>query len=118
MEIVESAVSSALIVAIQTGMPVSILFIIGYLAYRAEGRKRAGVLGSSAAGSAVAGRRGDSAVGNHCWEVRKCAADHRPACPAFQHPEVACWQATKESLGRLKSECLNCERCVAPPTER
>ncbi len=110
MEIVESAMASALIVAIQTGMPVSILFIIGYLAYRAEGRGRIAHLGSE-----VAGQSRDLRASTHCWDARQCSPERRLSCPAYQHPEMACWQANKQSLGRLKAECLNCERCVAPP---
>lgn len=113
MEIVESAMASALIVAIQMGMPVSILFIIGYFAYRAEGRARVAHLGST-----VVGLRGGTRPPTHCWDARQCSSERRIPCPAYQHPEMACWQAIKQSLGRLKTECLNCERCVAPPAEK
>lgn len=115
MEIVESAMASALIVAIQLGMPVSILFIIGYLAYRSEGRDRAGQLGSGIDEFAVSSLRADTRVAVPCWEKLRCPPERRLSCPAHERPDLACWQAMKESLGRLQSECLNCERFVAPP---
>lgn len=45
-----------------------------------------------------------------CWEVKICTVNNRNSCPAFLHPEVACWQAKKivngwKSIGRACAEC-------------
>jgi len=43
-----------------------------------------------------------------CWKVKNCPEDQRKACPAFQNPEVPCWQTFKATTGLLKDTCLDC----------
>jgi len=43
-----------------------------------------------------------------CWKVNNCSDEKRKDCPAFQHPEVPCWQAVKSHTGLLKENCVGC----------
>ncbi len=118
METVTEAVSTAALVAIQMGMPVTILFLIGYRSYQAERRRQA------ERGTVTLGWRGvhpetsppaSQGSRGHCWEVKGCPLERRAACPAHQQPQLPCWQAMRLTLGRLQADCLDCERFLGSP---
>jgi hypothetical protein len=44
-----------------------------------------------------------------CWDVRRCSAERRAACPAYARPDTPCWQVFRDPQGRLKDDCLDCE---------
>lgn len=44
-----------------------------------------------------------------CWEVLNCPPERRVKCPAYQRPEVACWQLLRAADGSLRPACLDCE---------
>ena len=43
-----------------------------------------------------------------CWKVKNCPEEKRKECPAFQNPEVPCWQTFRANTGLLKENCLGC----------
>ncbi len=114
VETLEDVVTLALVMAVQLGMPVSLLFVFGYLTYRNDRRRQTlpGFPGDWREAQQRPMRLGD----RPCWKAKGCAAEKRAECPAFSHPEIPCWQAMKLSLGRLQAPCLDCERFVALPS--
>lgn len=44
-----------------------------------------------------------------CWQVRACSEEKRAGCPAYQHPESACWQHWRSADGTLRNACLECQ---------
>lgn len=43
-----------------------------------------------------------------CWDVHKCTPENKAKCPAFNQPEVPCWQLFREKNGALRDGCLGC----------
>jgi hypothetical protein len=44
-----------------------------------------------------------------CWEVRHCSPEMQAQCPAYQRPDLACWQVQRQITGRLPERCLACQ---------
>lgn len=114
-------VSTALQVSVQLGLPVVVLFVIGLLSHRSAASSSSSPVQESGGGRGATGRPGGdgelrSGDGpGACWEQRGCEEKKRDSCPATRRADLPCWQAVKLSLGRLNSDCLDCERFVAPP---
>jgi hypothetical protein len=58
-------------------------------------------------------RRAQLAVGAarhsvRCWEENDCSAEKRASCPAYARQNVPCWQAFRETTGRMPEQCLGC----------
>lgn len=49
-----------------------------------------------------------------CWQVRGCVEEKRAGCPAYLHPESACWQHWRSADGTLRSACLECQVFCGP----
>ncbi len=120
--------ATALAVTVQLGVPVAVLFLIGYLAYLEGGRRdpRTARPGAGARGQASPGADGlgtgagrPMAVGagnwRQCWQVKRCRPERRQSCPACRNAGLPCWQARKAACGRLEADCIDCELFLAPP---
>ncbi|MHB0868487.1 MAG: hypothetical protein ACYC66_02610 [Chloroflexota bacterium] len=118
METIRDAVSVAVTVAIQIGMPVTILFLIGYRRHRAD-RWRQPQFGEQPTSIGSIGIAATRKLPHQrqveCWASRQCPPEKRASCPARSRTEIPCWKAMKLSLGRLQADCLDCERFLTPP---
>ena len=117
MEILGDLVTAALIAVIRLGIPLAVLFVIGYQMY--QGSKS----------QIVVKKHGQVALGAHatggikslygpaqsrpCWESKRCSSKARGVCSAYYNREVPCWLALKASLGRLSADCCDCELFLA-----
>ena len=116
-------VSTALQVSVQLGLPVIVLFVIGLLSHRSTAASLSRPvleMEGGRGGSGRSGGEGDSRSGEATGassEEMVCEGKDSP-CPATQRSDLPCWQAAKLSLGRLKSDCVDCERFVAPPVHQ
>lgn len=107
------------LILVRFGIPVVVLFAIGYLAYRFQRRPgaafdRAGTeeLSDFNHGKIVPQRLRPS----HCWEIKGCPLAKRASCPAYNRRYLPCWMALKlANGGHLNHECLNCP--LFRPTE-
>ena len=43
-----------------------------------------------------------------CWEIKGCKEEQKAVCPAFQHPDLPCWQVFRFNDGVLRAGCLDC----------
>lgn len=111
------AAALALMAGIRLGVPVIVLFVIGYQAFRAEQRRqRLLINGCGGADSEVWGGLTGVGTRRRCWEVKRCPQDVRGSCPAFKSPDLPCWQAIKVvNGGRIKSECIRCVQFLSGP---
>lgn len=93
-----------LVIIAKLGIPVAILFALGYALYRRHpGRGQYEEDRGRLQGSRASGKR------KACWEVRGCPPEMRASCPAFQEPDIPCWQAVKQaSGGHIASRCFEC----------
>ena len=57
------------------------------------------------------------AAANHtpCWEQRQCSAERRETCAAYQSSQMPCWQVFRDTDGRLRESCLECDVFLAAP---
>ncbi len=110
--------ATALAVTIQLGVPVAVLFVIGYLAYLEAGRRDRRTVrqstGGQGRGPALAKAVADGSR-RPCWQMKHCRADQRATCPACRRVDLPCWQARKVVCGRLEADCIDCELFLAPP---
>jgi hypothetical protein len=44
-----------------------------------------------------------------CWDVKGCNEARWADCPAYQHPDVPCWQARFGTEGHIPETCVGCE---------
>lgn len=119
MKVLEDAVTLALVVSVQLGVPVTVLFVIGYLRYRCDPSGREARQGRPVAGIAIAqDARARPAFGTNrpCWEVKQCSPEESRDCPARRRSQMPCWQATRTPYGHLRARCVNCDRFLAPPS--
>ncbi len=100
-----------LALTVKLGIPVVILFVLGYALYRRHPSGNDTRAGRSLACPADShtfipkGRKRPL----RCWEVRHCPPEMRDPCPAYRQPQLPCWQAIKQaSRGRIQSRCLGC----------
>lgn len=96
----------ALLAMVKLGLPVAVLFALGYSLYRRH--PKAGlwqVEWVSPYWGGADSRRSRRA----CWQVRSCPPEVRERCPAYRQPEVPCWRAVKvASGGHIQSRCFEC----------
>ena len=117
MELLKDVVEAAWVAVVQLGIPVAVLFFIGYRIHQRD-RHRHGTGGprrcsvSRTAGQTPTGNRENRA----CWQVKQCPPDGRGSCPAYNNQDLPCWQVMKASPGRLKCECVGCEMFLSLPT--
>lgn len=53
----------------------------------------------------------ESAAGLPCWQEKNCPASVRESCPAYLQKEgLRCWLAILRAEGRLRVDCLTCNR--------
>jgi hypothetical protein len=95
---------------ILSGLPVVVLFLLGYWL-----RGRTGGVGAK---TRLAHNLGESQVASdalldqtarlHCWQVMVCPMDRRSVCPAYERSYLPCWLANQLAHGELKRECSAC----------
>ncbi|MFY9153208.1 MAG: MerR family transcriptional regulator [Prolixibacteraceae bacterium] len=44
-----------------------------------------------------------------CWAIRKCSADERLSCQAFESTSYPCWEASEKGIRCKNSDCRECE---------
>ncbi len=44
-----------------------------------------------------------------CWDIKGCKEADYKECPAYQHPDQACWQARLQADGKIPEKCPTCE---------
>lgn len=44
-----------------------------------------------------------------CWAIRKCSAEERERCQAFQSDAYPCWEASEKGTICKNSNCRECE---------
>jgi MerR family transcriptional regulator/heat shock protein HspR len=44
-----------------------------------------------------------------CWAIRKCSAEERKQCQAFQSNTFPCWEASEKGTHCKNSDCRECE---------
>lgn len=88
---------------LRLGLPFAITALLVRLLRRLDARWEAEARQVQSAQPALAPQ-----AGVRCWEVRGCSPRRRANCPAYQHPEVPCWQHFRKRDGQLQSACLDC----------
>jgi hypothetical protein len=96
---------------VRFGLPLAVLALVVILLRRLDSRWQAEGLRRAAQPALVDGQ--------HCWEAHGCAAEPRAQCPAYQHPDVPCWQHFRDRDGNLRPGCLVCDffRAVPAPEQ-
>jgi len=85
------------------GLPLAVTALAAWLLllldrrWQEQARRRAAQLAVGAARHSV-----------RCWEENDCPAEKRAGCPAYARQSVPCWQAFRETSGRLPEQCLGC----------
>lgn len=96
----------AVAVGVKTGLPVALLFLLGYALHR---RQRALAVSPLARADAGMLPRAPRRRQISCWEVRGCPPQARDRCPAFLQPDMPCWRAVKQaSGGHIEGRCFEC----------
>ncbi len=44
-----------------------------------------------------------------CWAIRKCSAEAREQCQAFQSNTFPCWEASEKGISCKNANCRECE---------
>lgn len=44
-----------------------------------------------------------------CWVFKDCPQNVRWQCPAFQQPQLRCWEARRAAEGQIPAACFQCE---------
>ena len=116
MGFVQSSIDSALAVVVILGLPIVILFVVGWYIHWV-GRRRSLLASSGRARGASRSLHSRSKQGPQprCWEIKHCPQSMKNACPAFLHPDVACWQAKKVANGwkTVSKDCVGCQLYAA-----
>ena len=111
MSSLEAVGAWALALTVKLGIPVVILFVLGWALYQRHPSRSDGWAGR------LLGRPGNSHTfipkgrrrSPRCWEFRHCPPETRDPCPAYRQRQLPCWQAIKQaSRGRIQSRCLGC----------
>ncbi len=100
-----------LVVGIELGIPVAMLFGVGYSLYRRRPRQQLEHSRSQAPyqGSKPGSAERAAAAPLHCWEMRACPAEVKEGCPAFHQPDMPCWKAVKQASGDcIQARCFEC----------
>jgi hypothetical protein len=53
--------------------------------------------------------------GKHCWDINGCSEQSKAKCAAVKHPDSPCWQARRESEGRMPAKCPDCDIFLSYP---
>jgi hypothetical protein len=93
-----------------SGLPVVLLFLLGYWL-----RGRTGEAGVKARLAHNAGGTQpdseflpDQTSKPRCWQVLACSMERRSTCPAYERMYLPCWLANQLAHGELKRECSAC----------
>ncbi len=102
---------AALAVAGLMGLVVAIAVVYGTcLGLYRGGRFLWRLLVPEESGEATSGMAEDSSV-SQCWQDKDCPAALRDTCPAYKQKEhLPCWLAILRGEGRLRVNCLTCQR--------
>ncbi len=113
MEGLENAARLLLGIIILSGIPVVMLFVLGYWlrGYRfrstGEGRARGGIPIELAIDEEQ-----DSAQArvrrSHCWQINHCPMVRRVNCPAYTRSYLPCWLAIQLAGYEQRHDCANC----------
>ncbi|MCL4535164.1 MAG: hypothetical protein M1370_08425 [Bacteroidetes bacterium] len=116
MEGLENAARLILGMAIVSGIPVMLLFVLGYW-LRGDRALTSGPLlqGLALEGVTIREDERDSAKERirrtHCWELMQCSMAKRLNCPAYARSYLPCWLAIQMACGEMKHQCRNCALC-------
>jgi hypothetical protein len=44
-----------------------------------------------------------------CWKINQCSPERRASCPAYNNPDMPCWQVHRAMDGSLLDTCLGCQ---------
>lgn len=121
METLASLILVALEIVVQLGVPVVVIFLMGFAGQRAE-RRRFDLRGPKQSRPTRPGRiqsgpapRGIN--GTPAFQLRACPAIE-PTQVLTTSPIQSCWQAVRPTSGRLRSECIACGSFLVPPVTR
>jgi len=101
------------VIAIRLGLPMVILFIIGYLMQRHTSTTRSSLQAQDDAKGVVnsAYRAALPKPGQQlfCWEMKGCPLPKMGSCLAHSQTYLPCWLAVKlDNAEPIKNECLHC----------
>ena len=100
------------------GVPLLIMFAIGYWLRRLDTRWQAEARAKYAARLAQQELAGEpdieilKVIDPPCWVAKNCPPEKRECCPAYQFKDVPCWMARYRVTHRLPADCLTCPRFV------
>lgn len=86
---------------LRLGIPVGLSILIGWLLRRLDARWQA------EAESELAQLQARTTPAP-CWEVHHCPPGMRQRCPAYNQPNVPCWEHQRAN-GQLQAACLTCK---------
>jgi hypothetical protein len=121
METLAGLLLVALEIVVQLGVPVVVIFVMGYTTHRANRRRfdpcrpdhpQPHRPNRALARPAAAGAEGQQGCQLH---VSPAAQTVLPFPP---EPALPCWQAVKTVSGRLRNECLECRAFLSQPAPR
>ncbi len=85
---------------LRLGIPISLSVLIGWLLRRLDARWQAEAEAQLAQLQA-------RATATPCWEVNNCSPRMRQRCPAYNRPDIPCWEHRRAN-GQLQAACLTC----------
>ena len=100
------------------GVPLLIMFAIGYWLRRLDTKWQAEARAKYAARLAQQELAGEpdieilKVIDPPCWVTKDCPPQRRDCCPAYKFQEVPCWMARYRVTHRLPADCLTCPRFV------
>lgn len=97
-------VTTLLGILVRMGIPVLITAAAGWLLYRLDTRWQ-----TETQREAAAQGKSLMVANSQCWEAHGCSEEARKKCPAYNNPEIPCWQAFRKANGELKEQCLDCD---------
>lgn len=122
METLASIFSTAMAVVVQLGVPVVVIFIMGYTTERATRRRSDPQRNQPPEGShrerLLAWLASDEKTGQVVSQTGLSRPGVPVARPPFLESELPCWQTAKSTSGRLRGECLGCGAFLAPAVLR
>ena len=97
-----------LLFVLRLGLPLAVLFALGYLYERWAVRQSADIPRLVEDHTTASPRVGYAAQAAPCWELKGCSPEERKNCPAAQRPGLPCWLVKQMSEGGLPEDCLDC----------
>ena len=99
-------------ITILSGIPVVLLFVLGYWLRGRTTASAGGLLGQLALSGPIVGDGlgtvQDHMRRPHCWQIKRCPTIKRLNCPAYRRSYLPCWLAIQLECGEVKHECHNC----------